>query len=678
MTKRKQGLPIVLAATVAAGTFLAAPQAYAIRGLDVDAKTDQAGEESKYTIRFELEEDLDRGETITIRFEDDFDVDERIDERDVEVNGKRARSVDVDDNVIEIEVPEDLEDGDDVTVEILDGITNPDDEGKFYVKVRTEHESWETFNVKIVDEDEEFSVSLNDAKAGAKTSYILGKFDLKSGDKLKKGKTITVTFPDAKMLPTKINRDDVRVNGHGAANVAVDKRKVEIEIPSGADGDDELKIEFRQAAGIQNPDKKGSYTIEIAYDGEEYESKSFTIKEGSGSSSGSNFAVSLSNSTVGANASYSFEVDLGSKQLSYNRQIQVEFPANGMVPAYIAPGSVSINGTPASNVWVNGNQVNIMTPYGFSPASKVNVVFSPSANLVNPRTAGDYRLTVKLADSTFTSQPFTIGGTLNTGPNGGVDNSTATISLSNPALNAPTAITVQIRGLSAPLGRGQDFLELALPAGFTVPGTIQPAHVTVNGLAAAYVATRGQNVVIYPAQDLYPNTAVNLVIGEAANIKTPATAQAYSIGVYSSEEREPLFIRAVGVGGVVVQPTVPADAAHLRLDVASFTKNGQSYPLAAAPYTVNGNTLVPAQFFRDALGLSTQWNNQTAVIISGTTVISFTVGEDTAQIGQTTVKLKVAVQEKNGMPMLPIRFIADTLKYTLGWDGTTSSIVMYK
>ncbi|MBO8163106.1 MAG: copper amine oxidase N-terminal domain-containing protein [Brevibacillus sp.] len=676
MKKTKKGLSIVLAATVVTSPFVAPPQAYAIKNLKVSADDTETGEESEYTIEFKLEDSLDRGEKIYIKFDRDFEIDDSIGRRDVEVNGETARDVEVDGNVIEIEVPEDLEDGDTVEVVIEDGITNPDDEDDYEISVKTDNESWEDAEIEIGDDDG-FRVKIGDNKAGVETSYTLGSFDLDGSDTLEESEWITVIFPDEDMLPRSIDEEDVEINGEEADDVEVDDDEVRIKIPEDVDGDDELEIEFSEDAGLTNPDA-GDYTIKVKYNGVTYKSEEFEIKSSSSGSVSKDFTVNLSDRTVGSRSSYSFEVNLGSKKLSYNNEIQVQFPSAEMVPSYIAPTSVSINGSKASSVWVYGNVVYLSTPFSFKPDSKVKVEFSQDANIINPKLAGEYDLTVKLAGETIRSKKFSIVGTLITIPNGTIDNSTATITLSKTALNSPTAITVGIKGVTVPLTRNQDFLELAFPAGFTVPATFTASSVTVNGLAAGFVTSRGQNLVIYPSQDLYANAAINVVISEAAGIKTPPTAQAYNIGVYTSKERAPLFIRAVGVGGVNVPPPVPADAARLKLNVASFTKNGQTHALPVAPYTANGNTLVPAQFFRDALGLTTQWNGSTAVIISGSTVIRFTVGSDKAQIGQTTVKLPVAVQVKNNMPMLPIRFVSDTLKYTIGWDGATSSIVMYK
>src|SRR5690606_14641775 len=120
-------------------------------------------------------------------------------------------------------------------------------------------------------------------------------------------------------------------------------------------------------------------------------------------------------------------------------------------------------------------------------------------------------------------------------------------------------------------------------------------------------------------QDLPANAQVTIAINETAKVTTPAAKNAYTISVFTSAEKAPLFSRQVSVGGAPVQPVIPPNASHLRVNVASFTNSGQTFPLTVAPYTVNGNTLVPAQFFRDGLGLTTQWTANTATVSNGST-----------------------------------------------------------
>ncbi len=83
MKKSKKALPIVLASALAATPFVAVPQAYAVEKLDVSADNDGAGKESDYDIKFTLEEDLSSGDTITVEFDSDFDVDSSISKKDI-------------------------------------------------------------------------------------------------------------------------------------------------------------------------------------------------------------------------------------------------------------------------------------------------------------------------------------------------------------------------------------------------------------------------------------------------------------------------------------------------------------------------------------------------------------------------------------------------------------------
>ncbi|MFX4023012.1 hypothetical protein ACJBZI_11330, partial [Streptococcus suis] len=92
-----------------------------------------------------------------------------------------------------------------------------------------------------------------------------------------------------------------------------------------------------------------------------------------------------------------------------------------------------------------------------------------------------------------------------------------------------------IKGLGVGLVKQRDFVELVFPAGYKVPAYIAPANVTVNGVAANYVAVRGQNVLIYPSQDIPAATAANISINAAANIVNPAVKNTYSISVFTSE-----------------------------------------------------------------------------------------------------------------------------------------------
>ncbi|MED4783295.1 copper amine oxidase N-terminal domain-containing protein [Brevibacillus choshinensis] len=721
MEKSKKALPIVLASALAATPLVAVPQqASALSSVTVTADEDTAGEDSEYIIEFGVDKDLDEGDTITIKFDSDFDVDDSIDDSDVDIDGYDIADVEVDGNEINIELDEPIDSGADLEITISNGITNPDDEDTYKVGVKTSSEKTMKYDDVKIKEDgkkgnssskDDFNVDLSSEKAGEKVSIELGDFDLDGKDKLETGETITVIFPDEDMLPKSINKADVKVNGNTAKSIEVDGDEVTIDVPSGADGDDYINLEFLKGAGISNPDTADDYTFEVKYDGTTYESESFEItKSGSSSSSSTvsgDYTVNLSDPAAGARSSYTFETDFG-KDLKADSDLVIEFPSSDMVPMILSTSDFTVNGKTPKKVGALGNKVYITTPSNFSADSSVKVVVAYTAWITNPKTAGSYNLKATVANKTITSKSFSIGGsTVNPTtpttptspttptPTPGVNNSTATITLTNTALNQATGVNVAIKGLGVGLAKQRDFIELVFPAGYRVPAYIAPANISVNGVAANFVAVRGQNVLVYPGQDIPAASAANVAINAAANIVNPGVKNAYSISVFTSEEKGLQFARAVGVGmpapTTPTKPTtptapstqpaanVPANAALFKVNAKTFTLHGKNYPLQVAPYMAGGNTtMVPAQFFKEALALTTQWNNQSVAIISGTKVLKFTVGSNKARVGNQEVTLPSPVVLKDGMPMIPVRFVTDNLGYKVGWDAKTSSVYVYR
>ena len=725
MKKSKKPLSLVVATALAATPLVAAPQAFAITDLSVEADNTSADKKSDYEITFELEEDLDSGEEIYITFDDEFSISKSISKSDIKVDGKSPKSVSHKNNKITITLSKDYEEGDEIEIVISGVITNPDSKGDYRVEVETENESSDYEKVKIgssssgsKSSSKNFSVDLDSTKPDEKTAIELGDFSLSGSDELKTGKVIAVTFPEKGMLPKKISTSDVKVNGKNARDVSIDGSTVEIEVPSGANGDDYINLEFLKSAGIVTP-SNGDHTFKIKYDGTTYTSEKVSIKgSGSSSSTASSFTVSLSDPAVGARTSYSFEVDFGNKQLLPDEQLLLEFPSADMIPGMLSASDFTLNGKTAKRVAASGNKVYVTAPSNFSKDSNIKVEVAFGAWITNPKTAGTYNIKATVDNRTATSKDFTVSGsslyptpttptapttpttTNPTAPTNVNNNNTATIVLGSTAIGQATGLTVSIKSLGAPLAKQRDFIELVFPAGYTVPAYIAPGLVSVNGTAANFVSVRGQNVLIYPSQDLPAASAANVVISPSANIINPKVKNAYSISVFTSEEKGLLFARSVGVGmpapaQPAVTPTpapaqtpapaaqqpanIPANAVLFKLGSNSYTMAGKSHPLKVAPYLANGNTtMVPAQFFKEGLSLTTQWNNYTVAIISGTTVVKFNVGSDKATVGNKSYTLTSPVVLKDGMPMVPVRFVTDNLGYKVGWDANTSSVYVYK
>ncbi|MFS0554042.1 stalk domain-containing protein [Brevibacillus sp. 179-C9.3 HS] len=724
MEKSKKALPIVLASALAATPFVSMPQqAHAIEKLSVEADNDGAGKESDYTIEFKLEEDLDSGETITIEFDSDFDIDDNIDSDDIDASFD-VKKVTVDGDEIKIKTDESLDSGDKIKIKITSGITNPDDKGSYSVSVEAGDESSDSEDVEIKKSSSsssskssnDYSVSLSSKAAGEKISLKLGKISLKGSDELESNTTITVTFPDKGMLPSSIDEEDVKVNGYTAKSVSVSGSTVDIKVPNSADADDYITLEFDKSAGIENPDSGDKYVFKVKYDGTTYESEDVEItKNGSSSSSASDsFTVNLSDPGAGARTSYTFDADFGSKELKADGELVLEFPSSDMVPGILTASDFLLNGKQAKKATAAGNKIALVAPSNFSANSKVKVEVTYGAWISNPKSAGSYTLKATVSGRTLESKSFSIGGssvnptptnptTTVPVPNTATNNSTATIALTQNAVGKQTGVNVAIKGLGVGLQKQRDFIEVVFPVGYKVPAYIAPNNISVNGVAANFVAVRGQNVLIYPSQDIPAATNANIVINAAANIINPAVKNTYSISVFTSEERGLLFARAVGVGmpspaqpkpATPAKPAtpgaktpqqqqkpsagIPKNSASFQVNNAKFTLHGKTYPLNVAPYITDKTTMVPAQFFKEALALTTQWNNTNVAVVSGTKVVKFTVGSKTAKVGRTDVQLPTPVVLKDGMPMVPIRVVTDNLGYTVGWDDDTDSVYVYK
>ncbi|USG65916.1 copper amine oxidase N-terminal domain-containing protein [Brevibacillus ruminantium] len=673
----KKGLAALMAATVLTAPLAISPMtAHALTLEDIKAEDTDTREETEYTLEFELDENLRRGETITVEFDSGFSI-KNLRESDVTLRDDDRHKISIDkvkvkSRSVEITVDEKISSGTVLTLTI-DRVTNPSSKGRYTISVETENERADSDYIQIgssssssKNSSKDVSVSQSSYEEGATTSITIGKFNLDKSDKLKQGKYIYVDFPHRDMLPRKIDKADVKVNGTRAADVTISgSDRVKIEIPKGADGDTNLKLEFSSDAGIKNPESGSKYTYKITYDSRDYETDSFEIKGGKRSA----FDVRLSDKGVGARTSYSFDVSL-SERVYADTPISVEFPRTEMIPPVISNLYVTVNGKNVSSLGVSGSKVSFRTPSGFTNSNKLNIEFDYDAFVRNPNTPGSYDIIVTVDGRKYYSSSFDISGTPIVNPTQPttpppvpvqVDNSSATLTLTKSLPQTATGMQVAIRSLGMPLVKNRDFIEIVMPIGFRVPAYIAPQTVTLNGVTPAFVGVRGQNLIIVPGQDIPAKTGVNISMLETSGIVTPAAGGVYNIGVYSSEEPGILFSRTVNV--------VPTNSVTFQASVGSFMKNGKKIALPAAPFAVNGHTLMPAPFFRDGLGVSTTFTNSTAKIVGNGKTIQFKVGSNIATVNGKNVTLPVAVQARNNVPVVPLRFVLDQLQYKISFNN---------
>jgi hypothetical protein len=113
--------------------------------------------------------------------------------------------------------------------------------------------------------------------------------------------------------------------------------------------------------------------------------------------------------------------------------------------------------------------------------------------------------------------------------------------------------------------------------------------------------------------------------------------------------------------------------------------NGRAIPTDSPPVQESGRTLAPVRAVVEALGYIVAWDSGTQTIdiydiISEDLRISLRIGSNRAKIA-TGIRgvmdekiLDVPARTINGRTMVPVRFIAETLGCTVGWDEETRTV----
>lgn len=106
--------------------------------------------------------------------------------------------------------------------------------------------------------------------------------------------------------------------------------------------------------------------------------------------------------------------------------------------------------------------------------------------------------------------------------------------------------------------------------------------------------------------------------------------------------------------------------------------NGQVVALQTAPLIRNSTTLVPLRFVAETFGITPVWDGVFQIIDLpvGTTTVRLQIGQRFASVGGKKVTLDTAPVILNGVTMVPLRFIADTLGAETRWEAATKTIII--
>lgn len=104
--------------------------------------------------------------------------------------------------------------------------------------------------------------------------------------------------------------------------------------------------------------------------------------------------------------------------------------------------------------------------------------------------------------------------------------------------------------------------------------------------------------------------------------------------------------------------------------------DGTKTDLDQSPVTVNGSTLVPLRSLFTKMGIKVAWDqeNKEITVSNENAIIKMVPGATTATVNGKKVKLSATSLIENGTTYIPLRFIAESFDYIVGYDKGSRSI----
>jgi len=360
--------------------------------------------------------------------------------------------------------------------------------------------------------------------------------------------TIFVVFPSGTTVPSSISKSNVTVNGVDANNVVVSSQTAKIAVGSTISAGASVTVVFKSAAGVSNPGTAGNYTATVYTSKEptQVSSNVYTIT----ASTVSSVAVSLSNQLTNQLATYTvtFTTGSGGALTSGVGTISITFPSGTGIGIAVARSSpttpqITVNGTNASTVTVNGLTVTITTPVNITANTSVTVVFNSGAGmLTNPGTPNNsYQVTLKTSaeGTSVSSSTYAVTATTTV--------SNVTVSLSAQGDGQTATYTIGFRLGSAGALASTDSIIVIFPSTTSIAALVAGDVAVANNAnppanpSAAPVISGLQVTIPMPSAASYANSDSVTVVVSNGKITNPTTTGGNkTLSVNTTKEPDPV------------------------------------------------------------------------------------------------------------------------------------------
>ena len=150
-------------------------------------------------------------------------------------------------------------------------------------------------------------------------------------------------------------------------------------------------------------------------------------------------------------------------------------------------------------------------------------------------------------------------------------------------------------------------------------------------------------------------------------------------------KKDGLFDTTTAAKVAIANLTTPAvdNSGTFFIGSTVYSQNGSMKVMDAAPYIKNERTYVPVRYLAYMLGV-TEDNikydeaTKTVTITKGSDEVQLVIGSTNIMVNGEAKTMDVAPEITNDRTMLPARFVAESLGYTVGWNPATQSVVLSK
>jgi len=445
----------------------------------------------------------------------------------------------------------------DITVTVPDivGVVNPPSPGKYQCKVATQPEPTaaksELFEIvlsKIGVPEGSPVVTVVPTTYKALAAYKIG-FNVGMGGFLKDSVgIIKIKFPEGTNLSkSDIPTNAIIINGKPlTVKPLASKTQLSFTTPVAVADSGRVEVEITDRAGIINPSKPGTYTLEVATtaDNEFVPSNEYVIEKGGA-------VLKVIPPKVNRKAEYSFAFILEENtNISIGDRIFVKFPEGTTVPKNLEKSAILINDTPISNVSIKDLEVSIYSPLNLKSGDTADIKFGVENGITNTAKSGEIKLGYKYqasGDYMYTTAVNLTESKLEL----------KEIVILPKNANSLASYTIpMILGDNGALQKG-DFIAVVFPETTTIPQDLDINSITMNGQKPSDFAVDGTILKVFLSQPFSAGQEVNLVIEKTAGIRNPKVTKVdYTLAVYTSKEADHILSEPFEITPALPETTV--------------------------------------------------------------------------------------------------------------------------